>query len=100
MLTKLLATLFDLQHLLAQALGGGLHATLHRTLEPESGQRDRQVDGDVERDLGLVAVGCQRVRRILGLELTRADQGPTTTCSSEMPAVLIFILTRRGLPLS
>src|ERR1700754_733204 len=92
-------TLFDLQHLLTQAFGRGLHATLHRALEHESRQRDRQVDGDVELDVGLIAVGCQRVGRILGLELTRADQGPTDHVAG--PAVLHDLLVgdARGLDL-
>src|SRR6202171_58083 len=92
-------TLLDLQHLLTQALGGGLHATLHRALEHESRQRDRQVDADVEPDLGPIALGCQRVGRILGLQLTRTDQGPTDHVAG--PGVLddLFVGDARGLDL-
>src|SRR5690625_4363452 len=32
---------FDLEHLFAQTVGGGLHAALHRALEQKTGQRHR-----------------------------------------------------------
>jgi N-succinyldiaminopimelate aminotransferase len=57
--------LLELEHLLAQAVGGGLHGTFDGALEQESGDRHRGLDGDLEAHFGLGAVRSKRVARLL-----------------------------------
>ena len=74
-------------------------AALDGALEHETWQRHRQVDAEVEPQLGLVAVGCERVLGILRVQLAGLDQRPAHHVVG--PGVLdhLVISQTRGLDL-